>query len=241
MSYYARDMMTPIHSSTYGRAIDSINVVKHATMSVIDGKDVVYALTIFPGHHASYDAYGGYCFLNNAFFAANFISIETLAYVAILDIDYHHANGTQELANAHGNSAITSISIHMDPKYDYPYYSGHKDDSTRFHTNIPVAPSNTPEKNYLEAVDSAIGIISATKSRFLIVSLGFDTLQTDPAAQVEGGLGLTIENFYQIGSKIGSLVNNDIKILVIQEGGYDLDSIPRAVVNFMDGFNYIIA
>jgi len=237
MSYYARDMMTPIHSSTYGRVIDCINVVKHASKSIINGTNVAYALTILPGHHASYSSYGGYCFLNNAFFAANFISIETLAYVAILDIDYHHANGTQELANAHRSSTMTSISIHMNPNYDYPYYSGEKEDSTEYHTNMPIYPSSNIKKEYLDTVDLAVNMIASTKSMYLVVSLGFDTLVTDPDAQVEGGCGLTPENFYDIGFKIGSLLKNGLKILVVQEGGYDLKNIPRAARKFMAGLN----
>ena len=144
---------------------------------VLGGERAAYGLCRPPGHHAARSMYGGYCFFNNAAIAAEAIVRATGERVAILDVDYHHGNGTQQIFWRRGD--VRYVSIHADPDSDYPYFLGRADetgegDGAGENLNLPL-PAGTTDEDYLGALDRALEAIAAVPGSVVVVSLGFDT------------------------------------------------------------------
>jgi acetoin utilization deacetylase AcuC-like enzyme len=190
----------------------------------------VYALCRPPGHHAGPDFFGGYCYLNNAAIAAQALRAESGQRVAILDIDYHHGNGTQAIFYA--DPDVWYGSIHVDPAVDYPFYAGYTDEigagagrDTNY--NLPLPP-RIGEGQYLSALDLLFARLVASGPQWLIVSAGFDTYVDDPI----GTFQVTTNGFHEIGRRLGELA---IPTLVVQEGGYCTADLGRNAVAFLRG------
>ncbi len=157
--YYLMDLSACIVEGTYPAALASANCALSAAEAVSNGERVAFGLCRPPGHHAGRDYAGGYCFLNNAAVAANWLSAQ--GKVALLDIDYHCGNGTQDIF--YNRSDVLTISIHADPNYEYPHYWGYADETgtgpgTGFHKNIPLA-KGTDDARYLSALEEALQLI----------------------------------------------------------------------------------
>lgn len=230
-SYFLTDTYAPITRGTYNASVDAVNCVLTAARTIADGERVVYSLCRPPGHHAAHQSMGGYCYFNNAAIAAHYLS--RFGTVAILDIDYHHGNGTQ--AAFYERADIMYVSLHANPRNNYPYISGYAHEQGAgagkgFNLNLPL-PKSTTTPQYLQTLGEAIEEIERFKPRFLIVSAGFDTYAHDPI----GGLRLTVTAY----KKIGRLIN-DMKLptLIIQEGGYYVPALGQLVVNFLRAFIY---
>jgi len=180
-----------------------------------------------PGHHAATDLYGGFCYLNNAAIAARHLGSQ----VAILDIDYHHGNGTQEIF--YSDPTILYCSLHADPDEDYPYFWGSASERGEgpgegYNRNWPL-PQKINDEDYLNTLDEALETISRFAPSYLVVSLGLDIGDGDPV----GGFSISLEGFSQISQTIAVL---NIPTLIVQEGGYLLDTLGQNATAFLQHF-----
>lgn len=230
MGYYSFDVGSPIFAGTWEAAYWSAQTALSAAARVQSGQDrLAYALCRPPGHHTSTDVYGGFCYVNNTAVAAQWLVSEGQR-VAILDIDYHHGNGTQEIF--YGRANVLTCSLHADPLYEYPFFWGFADEygigageNTNF--NYPLS-LGTAEPAYLAALEDALGKIRAFVPDKLIIAFGADTLANDPV----GGFQLTVESYGRIGAAIAEL---NLPTIVVQEGGYLLSQLGHCVVNLLKG------
>ena len=231
LGYFSFDAGTPITAGTWRAASAAANTALTAQEIVGEGAPAAFALTRPPGHHASSEQYGGYCFLNNAAIATEAMLHDGADRVAIFDVDYHHGNGTQ--AVFYDRSDVLFISIHADPAQEYPFYYGYAQETGNesgegFNVNYPL-PIGTSWERYREALDDGLRRISAFGPDALVVSLGVDTFDGDPL----GKFRLTSDNFTEIGRRISELSTPTLFIL---EGGYDLETIGINVTNVLCGF-----
>jgi acetoin utilization deacetylase AcuC-like enzyme len=228
---FCLDTATPIVVGTYPAARAAVDVALTAADRVLAGAPLAYALCRPPGHHAAREMYGGYCFFNNAAIVAEWLLGRGAAQVAILDVDYHHGNGTQQLFWERGE--VLYVSLHADPARAFPYFSGHAaergaGDGEGATRNFPL-PAGTAIDGYLEALTAACAIIDQFgPGAPLVVSLGFDTFERDPI----GDLALRTEDYRSVAATIAGLRRPTI---VIQEGGYAIDAIGANAVAFLDG------
>src|SRR5512140_2109834 len=172
--YYLMDLSACIVEGTYPAALASANCALNAAEAVSNGEQVSFGLCRPPGHHAGKDYAGGYCFINNAAVAANWLS--STGKVALLDIDYHCGNGTQDIF--YERADVLTISLHADPNFDYPYYAGFAEETGSgaglgFHRNFPLA-KDTNDARYLSALEEALGLIHKFASTALVISAGMD-------------------------------------------------------------------
>jgi acetoin utilization deacetylase AcuC-like enzyme len=180
--FWGLDSAAPLVAGTFVAARAAVDVGLTAADLVLAGAPAAYGLCRPPGHHAARSMYGGYCFFNNAAIAAEAIVRATGERVAILDVDYHHGNGSQQIFWRRGD--VRYVSVHADPDSDYPYFLGRPDetgegDGAGENLNIPLRPGTTNDE-YLVAVDRALEAISAVPGSVIVVSLGFDTYCLDP-------------------------------------------------------------
>jgi acetoin utilization deacetylase AcuC-like enzyme len=234
LGHYCSDTLTPILEETWHAAYAAAQVALTAARVTCDGKTLTYALCRPPGHHAYRDMYGGYCYLNNAAIAAHWLTRQGQR-VAVLDLDYHHGNGTQAIF--YGRDDVLFCSLHADPEDDYPYYCGFSHEQGHsaglgYTVNYPLPPG-TEEADYLFALDQALARIDQFSPHTVVVSLGFDTLAGDP----EGTFRLLPGSFRHIGRHLGQLRR---PLVIIQEGGYLLSSLGTCATNFFEGLLAIV-
>jgi acetoin utilization deacetylase AcuC-like enzyme len=214
--YWAFDTSSPIVAGTYRAARAAVDVALTAADLVIEGdQTVAYALCRPPGHHAARSMYGGYCFFNNAAITAESIAVRTGEPVAILDLDYHHGNGSQQIFWRRGD--VLYISLHADPDGQYPYYLGYADETgdgpgAGANLNIPLPPG-TDDAGYLTALDRALEAIGSFGGSVVVVSLGFDTYAHDPICD----FALSTAVYHEIGHRVAALGR---RLVIVQEGGY---------------------
>jgi acetoin utilization deacetylase AcuC-like enzyme/GNAT superfamily N-acetyltransferase len=212
--YYCIDTFTPLNRNAWAAARGAVDAALTAADAVLEGSRVAYALVRPPGHHAERRAFGGFCYLNSAAVAAQLLS--QFGRVAILDLDFHHGNGQQEIF--YDRPDVLTVSIHGHPSYAYPYFSGFADEKgdgpgRGFNLNIPLPPGIDGPR-YRAALERALRRIRPFAPHYLVVSLGLDTARGDPT----GSWALRGGDFALNGSMVGSL---GLPTLVVQEGGYD--------------------
>ena len=171
-----------------------------------------------PGHHATTDQFGGYCYLNNAAIAAQRLLDGGASCVAILDVDYHHGNGTQAIFAE--RSDVLFISIHADPVFEFPWFTGHaseigQGDGEYWNLNLPL-PAGTTMQGWMAALDTALTRIADADVDALVVSLGVDTYEHDPL----GTFIIGTTDFVEIGAAINA---TGLPTVVLQEGGYAVE------------------
>ncbi len=226
--WWCVDTATPVVAGTFRAARAAVDVALTAADLVVDGAGVAYGLTRPPGHHAGRDYFGGFCLLNHAAIAARHLLAG--GPVAVLDVDVHHGNGTQDLFWR--DDAVLYVSLHADPDHAFPFFSGFGDEvgagpgrgTTR---NVPLAPG-TGDDAYLAALDAACEELLAFAPAALVVSLGLDTSRHDPM----GPLELTTAGLAGIGRRIAAL---GVPTVLLQEGGYALDHLGAQVRAVLDG------
>jgi acetoin utilization deacetylase AcuC-like enzyme len=228
---YAMDACTPISSGTWTAAYWNAQTALSALGAVLEGERAAFALCRPPGHHAGADYVGGYCYLNNAAIAAEAAIAAGSRKIAILDIDYHHGNGTQDIFYARGD--VLFVSIHADPATDYPFYWGHADECGEGEgegatLNLPL-PRGTRMPEFAHALDTAGDRIAAFAPDLLICSYGADTFAGDPISH----FAIETPDYTRIASRIASL---SLPTLIIMEGGYAVDALGTNVAAFLDGF-----
>ena len=229
---YLFDTATPIVAGTWGAAVAAVNVAVTAAERVVGGAPLAYGLCRPPGHHAAQGMLGGYCYFNNAAIVAEWLRREGGARrVAILDIDYHHGNGTQHIFWERGD--VLYLSLHADPARAYPYFSGYaaergSGDGAGLTRNWPLA-ARTGLDGYAVALAEALRMIVAfAPDAPLVVSAGFDTFERDPI----GDLALRTSDYGEIGRLIAGL---GIPVIALQEGGYAVDALGDNAVALLTG------
>lgn len=224
--YYIMDLSACIVEGTYEAALTSANCALSAAQSVVSGQRSAFGLCRPPGHHAGKDYAGGYCFINNAAVAAHWLSKK--GHVAVLDIDYHCGNGTQDIFY-HRDDVLT-ISIHADPEFEYPSYFGHASERGKgrglgFHHNFPL-PKGTDDNSYLAILKRALELIRKNKPKYLVVSAGMDIYAEDPL----GTIKVTTDGIKEIGKQIAAL---NLPTVIVMEGGYNNDALGRNITAFL--------
>jgi acetoin utilization deacetylase AcuC-like enzyme len=231
LSYYSFDAGTPITAGTWEAATASADVALTGADLLRDGATAAFALCRPPGHHAAADFYGGYCFLNNAAIAAQSFIDAGAGRVAILDVDYHHGNGTQAIF--YDRPDVFFASIHAHPKQEYPFFLGYADETGEgagegCNANYPLVWGSGFEA-WNAALQDACQKIAAYGPEAVVVSLGVDTFENDPISQFK----LKSPDYLKIGETIAKLGR---PTLFVMEGGYAVAEIGVNAVNVLQGF-----
>ena len=231
MGRFAFDAGSPLTSGTWVAAREGAFCALSAAHAVADGARSAFALSRPPGHHAGADFYGGYCFLNNAALAAQALRDRGVERVAVLDIDYHHGNGTQAIF--YHRADVLFASIHGDPHTEYPFFLGYADEQgvgagKGFNLNLPL-PRGSDFAAWRGALKMAMHRIAAFGAQVLVVSLGLDTFEGDPIS----GFKLRSEDFLRVGEDLASA---GLPTVFVFEGGYAVAELGVNAVNVLEGF-----
>ncbi len=233
LGLYSMDNGSPMVAGTWAAAKAGADAVASAAALVLQGQRSVFCASRPPGHHAGADFMGGYCFLNNAAIAAQALRNQGCSKVAILDVDYHHGNGTQSIF--YDRADVLFVSIHGDPRTEYPFYLGHAEETgggagAGFNLNLPlVAGSSTVA--WFAALDVACARVASYQPDALVVSLGLDTFAGDPIST----FALQSADFTRLGKQLAQL---GLPTVFVLEGGYAARELGVNAANVMDGFEY---
>lgn len=231
LGLFSMDAGTPLTAGTWAAARSGADCALSAAQAVIDGDKAAFALTRPPGHHAGPDFFGGYCFLNNAALAAQHLRRQGIERVAVLDLDYHHGNGTQ--ACFYERPDVYFTSIHGDPHTEYPFYLGYADElgsgaGLGANRNFPL-PRGSGFAEWREALLQALQGINDFGAQALVVSLGLDTFEGDPIS----GFTLRSADYLQVGAE---LAQAGLPTVFVFEGGYAVAEIGVNAVNVLQAF-----
>ena len=231
MGLFSFDTGSPLTSGTWVAAREGAFCAMAAAHAVADGERAAFALSRPPGHHAGADFFGGYCFLNNAALAAQALRDRGWNRVAVLDIDYHHGNGTQAIF--YDRADVFFASIHGDPHTEYPFFLGYADEKGAgagegFNLNLPL-PRGTGFETWRDALRLALKRIAGFDAQALVVSLGLDTFEGDPIS----GFTLRSEDYLRIGEDIAAAA---LPTVFVFEGGYAVTQLGVNAVNVLEGF-----
>ncbi|MGY1520318.1 histone deacetylase family protein [Luteimonas sp. A482] len=231
MGYYAFDAGTPIVAGTWDAAFAAAQCALTAAELVAEGERAAYALCRPPGHHAARGSYGGYSYLNNAALAAQRLRDRGFQRVALLDVDYHHGNGSQDIFWERGD--VLFVSIHGTPETEYPYFLGYADErgagaGEGATLNLPL-PRGTTWDEYAQALDTALQAVATFGADALVVSLGVDTYEGDPISAFRLGAA----HFPQLGARMAAL---GLPTVLVQEGGYAVKEIGTNVAGVLGAF-----
>jgi len=231
LGFYSFDGGATFVKGTWEAIKSSFDVALTGAGLVHGGEKAAFALCRPPGHHAGASFMGGYCFINNAAVAAQWFRDEGAAKVAILDVDYHHGNGTQEIF--YSRSDVLVVNLHGDPMVEYPFFLGHADEAGEgegkgFNINFPM-PFGTAWDKWSEALEQGCRKVAAYAPDVLIVSLGVDTFERDPISQFK----LTSADYPKIGARVKKL---GLPTLFVMEGGYAVAEIGVNAVGVLTGF-----
>lgn len=227
--YWCIDTFTPLNRNAYPAARRAVDCALTAADEVLNGATAAYALIRPPGHHAERKAFGGFCYFNNAAIAAHYLS--RYGRVAVLDLDYHHGNGTQDIFYDRGD--VLTLSIHGDPSFAYPYFTGFRDETgvgegAGANLNIPL-PETITADDHRKALQKAFKRIVEHRPAYLVVALGLDTAKGDPT----GTWPYRAADFSIMGEMLTEL---QLPSLFVQEGGYRIRSLGVNARHFFDGF-----
>ena len=230
LGYYAFAAESAITDGTWDAAVGAASLARSAQRAVSDGASSAFALCRPPGHHASTDFFGGYCYLNNAAIAAQGFRNDGAERVAVLDVDFHHGNGTQDIF--YDRSDVFFASLHGDPAHEFPYFLGYADETgvgegQGYTANYPLLPGTTFDV-WLAALDNALERIGNFGPDALVVSLGVDTFEADPISSFK----LTSADFATYGRRLGAL---GLPTVYVMEGGYAVEEIGTNTANVLTG------
>jgi acetoin utilization deacetylase AcuC-like enzyme len=231
MGLYSFDAGTPLTAGTWQAARSGADCALSAAAHIAHGGRAAFALSRPPGHHAGADFFGGYCFLNNAALAAQHLRDSGLERVAMLDVDYHHGNGTQAIF--YERADVFFASIHGDPRTEYPFFLGYADECGQgaglgFNLNLPLSRGSDYAR-WSEALELALEAIAEYGAQALVVSLGVDTFAGDPIS----GFALQSEDYLRMGERIADV---GLPTVLVFEGGYAVDAVGVNVVNVLQAF-----
>lgn len=228
---HAFDAGSPITAGTWAAACAGAGCAMSAARAVAAGASTAFALTRPPGHHAGADFYGGYCFLNNAALAAQTLRDAGLPRVAIVDVDYHHGNGTQSLF--YERADVLTVSLHGDPRTEYPFYLGHADErgagaGEGFNLNLPL-PRGTGFEAWRPALQQGLQAVADFAPGALVVALGLDSFEGDPIS----GFRLRSDDYFDVGADLRAL---GLPTVFVFEGGYAVAELGLNAANVLEGF-----
>lgn len=231
LGLYSYDSGTPLMAGTWTAAKLGADIALTAQQLVGGGERAAFALSRPPGHHAGPDFLGGYCFVNNAAVAAQAFCDSGARRVVVLDVDYHHGNGTQTIF--YGRSDVMFLSIHGDPRTEYPFFLGHANETGEgaglgYNKNYPL-PAGSSNALWFDALGDAIRRINEYKPDALVISLGVDTFADDPISKFQ----LREPEYLKLGAQIESL---QLPTVFILEGGYAVTEIGHNVAHVLQGF-----
>jgi acetoin utilization deacetylase AcuC-like enzyme len=231
LGLYSMDNGTPLVAGTWAAAKAGADAAASAAAALAQGARAAFCATRPPGHHAGADFMGGYCFLNNAAVAAQALLGHGNSRVAILDVDYHHGNGTQSIF--YERSDVLFVSLHGDPLTEYPFYLGHADEGglaagAGFNLNLPL-PAGCSSPLWFEALERACQRVTEHRADALVISLGLDNFAGDPIST----FSLQAEDFTRLGQRLAKL---GLPTVFILEGGYATQDLGRNAVNVLEGF-----
>ncbi|MEY4747864.1 MAG: hypothetical protein RIQ60_78 [Pseudomonadota bacterium] len=234
LGLYAMDSGTPLTAGSWAAAYRGAQATLSGLALLRAGERSAYVLTRPPGHHAGADFFGGYCFINNAAVAAQAALDGGAQRVAVLDVDYHHGNGTQAIF--HDRADVYFASLHGDPMTEYPFYLGHADERGEgaglgHNLNLPLA-AGSPVADWFAALEQALAALGDYDPEVLIVSLGVDTYAGDPISH----FGLQRPDFHALGARLAAFGR---PTLLVQEGGYATAAIGHNVRAVLDGFDHL--
>lgn len=231
LGLYSMDNGSPLSEGTWAAAKAGADAAASAAALLGDGARAVFCCSRPPGHHAGADFMGGYCFLNNAAVAAQALRNAGLARVAVLDVDYHHGNGTQSIF--YERDDVLFISLHGDPRTEYPFYLGHADETGEgagqgFNLNLPLA-AGASAGVWFDALEQGCRRIAQSGAQALAVSLGLDTFAEDPIST----FALQLADFRRLGQRLALL---GLPTVFVLEGGYAAEALGVNAVEVLDGF-----
>lgn len=226
--YYCFDTFTPLNHNAYLAARRAVDCALTGAQNILEGHLLAYALVRPPGHHAERRVFGGFCYFNSAAIAANYLSAR--GRVALLDVDYHHGNGQQDIF--YERADVLTVSIHGHPRFAYPYFSGFLEEKGAgeglgYNLNYPLG-EKVEGAQYQKILETALKQIRKFAPKFLVVALGLDPAKGDPT----GTWSLLAKDFETNGKLIGSL---RLPTLVVQEGGYNNRNLGSNARNFFSG------
>jgi acetoin utilization deacetylase AcuC-like enzyme len=234
LGLYSFDAGTPLTSGTWSAALEGAACAAAASYALRGPSPprATMALTRPPGHHAGRDFFGGYCFLNNAAVAAEALLDAGARRVAVLDVDYHHGNGTQSIF--YERADVLTLSLHGDPRFEYPFYLGHADELGRdagegFNVNFPLAAGSNFAQ-WRAALTTSLERVKAYDPDALVVALGVDTYEGDPISSFK----LKSEDYLQLGRDLAA---TGLPVVFTMEGGYAVAEMGINVVNVLEGFS----
>ena len=231
LGLYSMDNGSPMVAGTWAAARAGADAAVSAAGLLAAGERSIFCATRPPGHHAGADFMGGYCFLNNAAVAAQALHLHGSTRVAILDVDYHHGNGTQSIF--YSRADVLFVSLHGDPRTEYPFYLGHADEKGEgpgagFNLNLPL-PAGSSVAAWFAALEVACARIGRHRADALVVSLGLDTFAGDPISK----FALQTTDFTRLGARLSQL---GLPTIFVLEGGYAAAELGVNAANVMDGF-----
>jgi acetoin utilization deacetylase AcuC-like enzyme len=231
MGLFSFDAGTPLTSGTWVAAVAGAHCALSAAQQLVQGDRAAFALSRPPGHHAGADFFGGYCFLNNAALAAQHLRDGGMARVAVLDVDYHHGNGTQSIF--YDRADVFFASLHGDPRTEYPFFLGHADETGTgaglgCNLNIPLA-RGTGFETWFAALEHALAAIKRFGAEALVVSLGMDTFAGDPIS----GFTLSSDDYLRVGERLARV---GLPTVLVFEGGYAVAEVGVNAVNVLQAF-----
>ena len=229
--WYALAAETAITGGTWRAALSSAAAAQAATRAVARAERAAFALCRPPGHHSAIDLYGGYCFLNNAALAADALLAAGRSRVAVLDIDFHHGNGTQDIFYARDD--VTFVSLHGHPEDAYPYFAGYADETgvdagEGATLNLPMRPG-TGYAEWSDALERGLARVAESGAEALVVSLGVDAFEHDPISFFT----LASDDFADCGRRIARAA---LPTVFVMEGGYAIEAVGVNAVNVLEGF-----
>jgi acetoin utilization deacetylase AcuC-like enzyme len=231
LGFYCADIGTPIMAGTWDAAAASADAAITAALRVHGGAESAFALCRPPGHHAGRSIYMGYSFLNNAAIAAQVLIDAGHTRVTVLDVDFHHGNGTQDIFYQRGD--VQYVSLHADPAHAFPFFLGYADemgagDGVGATVNLPL-PLGTDWDGYAPALARALQAISDFAPEIVVVSLGVDMFEDDPIS----GFRFRSADFDRLGQNLAQLA---LPTVFIMEGGYAVAALGDNVVRVLGSF-----
>ncbi|MBM3603765.1 MAG: histone deacetylase family protein [Alphaproteobacteria bacterium] len=228
--WHMADTGCPLGRDTFAAALRGVDTALAASHAVLTGARAAYALCRPPGHHADADTAAGHCFLNNGAIAAQALRARHDR-VAVLDIDVHHGNGTQEIF--YDRADVLTVSVHADPDAFYPFYLGHAHETGRgagqgFNLNLPL-PLGSGDGPWLAAIDRALDRLRDVAPGAVVLALGLDAHENDPFQ----GMRVTTPAFEEAARRIRAL---GLPTVIVQEGGYLSEDLTRNIASHLRGW-----